>query len=292
MVYTIQNDFLSVSVSSLGAELMSIKGIDNHEYLWQGDAKYWSGRAPIMFPICGRLFNGEYTYLDKTYTMPNHGFARKSEFSLKSASKDFVTLELVPNDEIKAQYPFSFVFDVTFALKNNCLDVKYEIKNTEEEKDLIFSVGGHPAFNVPLDKGVDFDDCYVEFNKKCEAVRVDFSATCFLTHNDKPYEAGGTKRIDLKHDLFDDDAIFLYNVAKEIKLASDKTSRSVTMKFDGMKYIGLWHAPKTDAPYVCIEPWTSIPATDGIVDNLLTKEEMIHLPKGYTYKSGYSVTIK
>ena len=114
MVYTIQNDFLSVSVSSLGAELLSIKSNDNHEYLWQGDAKYWSGRAPIMFPICGRLFNGEYTYLGKTYTMPNHGFARKSEFSLKSASKDFVTLELVPNDEIKAQYPFSFVFDVIF----------------------------------------------------------------------------------------------------------------------------------------------------------------------------------
>ena len=290
MEYIIQNDYLTVAISDLGAELMSIKSSDGHEYLWQGDPKYWSGRAPIMFPICGRLFNGEYTYLGKTYTLPNHGFARKSIFTLKSASRSLVTLELVSNEEIKASYPFDFVFDVTFSLNNNRLDVKYEVKN-KDSCELIFSVGGHPAFNVPLDKGLSFDDCYVEFNKPCDALRVDFSETCFLTHNDKLYKDGNVKRIDLKHSLFDNDAIFLYNVAKEIKLASEKTKRSVTVSFDGMKYIGLWHAPKTDAPYVCIEPWTGVPATDGIVDNLLTKEEMIHLPVGYTYKNGYSIKI-
>jgi galactose mutarotase-like enzyme len=291
MEYKIQNDHLVVSVSDLGAELMSIKSADGHEYLWQGDKKYWDGRAPIMFPICGRLYNGEYTYLGKTYTLPNHGFARKSVFSLKSVSKTFITLELVANEETKKIYPFDFIFDVTFSLNENTLNVKYEVKNTQKD-DLIFSVGGHPAFNVPLDDGTRFEDCYVEFAKSCEAVQVDFSPTCFLTHNDRVYQEGGTKRIDLRHDLFDNDAIFLYNVAKKITLASEKSKRSVTMRFDGMKYIGLWHAVKTDAPYVCIEPWTSVPATDGVVDNLITKEEMVHLPSGYTYKNGYSVEIK
>lgn len=291
MEYTIQNDYLTVSISDMGAELMSIKSKDGCEYLWQGDSKYWSGRAPIMFPICGRLFGGEYTYLGKTYTLPNHGFARKSLFALKSASLSFVTLELTSNEETKKVYPFDFVLDVTFSLKDNSLNVKYEVKNTDD-KEIIFSIGGHPAFNVPLDKGLSFEDFYVEFNKRCNAVRVDFSPTCFLTHNDKPYNPKGTKRIDLRHDLFDDDAIFLYNVSKEITLASDKSQRSVTMSFDGMKYIGLWHAVKTDAPYVCIEPWTSVPATDGQIDDLLTKEEMVHLPIGYTYKNSYSVKIK
>lgn len=291
MEYTIQNDYLTVSISDMGAELMSIKSKDGCEYLWQGDSKYWSGRAPIMFPICGRLFGGEYTYLGKTYTLPNHGFARKSLFALKSASLSFVTLELASNEETKKVYPFDFVLDVTFSLKDNSLNVKYEVKNTDD-KEIIFSIGGHPAFNVPLDKGLSFEDFYVEFNKRCNAVRVDFSPTCFLTHNDKPYNPKGTKRIDLRHDLFDDDAIFLYNVSKEITLASDKSQRSVTMSFDGMKYIGLWHAVKTDAPYVCIEPWTSVPATDGQIDDLLTKEEMVHLPIGYTYKNSYSVKIK
>lgn len=291
MNYTIQNEFLTAVISDMGAELMSIKTNDGHEYLWQGDKKYWEGRAPIMFPICGRLFNGEYKYLGKTYSLPNHGFARKSLFSLKSAAKDFITLELKSNDEIYANYPFDFIFDVTFKLENDTLTVKYEVKN-QDEKDLIFSVGGHPAFNAPLDKGVEFEDCYVEFDKKCDAIRVDFSPACFLTHSDKLYSESGTKRIDLRHDLFDNDAIFLYNVSKKIKLGSQKTQRSVTLTFDGMKYIGLWHAVKTDAPYVCIEPWTSVPATEGVVDNLMTKEEMIHLPKGYTYKNSYSITIK
>lgn len=291
MIYTIQNEYLTVEISDLGAELMSVRTKDGHEYLWQGDSRYWEGRAPIMFPICGRLYNGEYTYLGKTYTLPNHGFARKSVFALKSAAVSFVTMELVSNEETKELYPFDFVFDVTFALNGNELSIKYEVKN-KDERDLIFSVGGHPAFNVPLDDGLDFEDCYVEFTKPCEAVRVDFSPTCFLTHNDKPYSKGATKRIDLRHDLFDNDAIFLYNVCKEITLASEKSPRSVTMKFDGMKYIGLWHTVKTDAPYVCIEPWTGIPATDGITDDLATKEEMIHLPSGYSYKNGYSVKIK
>ncbi|MBQ8145986.1 MAG: aldose 1-epimerase family protein [Clostridia bacterium] len=291
MKYTIQNEFLTVVISDLGAEIMSVKDSGGHEYLWQGDEKYWSGRAPIMFPICGRLFNGEYTYLGKTYTLPNHGFARKSVFSLKSAARDFITLELCANEETREIYPFEFIFDVTFALNSNTLDVKYEVKN-KDTKELIFSVGGHPAFNAPLDKGLSFEDCYVEFNKSCDAVRVDFSPACFLTHNDKVYRENGTKRIDLTHDLFDNDAIFLYNVAKEIKLGSDKTTRSVTLSFNGMKYIGLWHAVKTDAPYVCIEPWTSVPATQDKVDDLTTKEEMIHLPSGYTYKNGYSITIK
>ena len=291
MNYTIKNDFLTVVVSDMGAELMSIKSNDGCEYLWQGDAKYWDGRAPIMFPICGRLFNQQYVYHGKTYTLPNHGFARKSVFSLKSVATDFITLELKANEETLSVYPFSFVFDVTFKLAANTLNVKYEVKNPDED-ELIFSVGGHPAFNTPIDKNLKIEDYYVKFNKKCEALRIDFSPACFVTHNDKPYRENGTDRINLTHDLFDNDAIFLYNVPKEITLASDKSPRSVTMKFDGMKYIGLWHAVKTDAPYVCIEPWTSIPATEGIVDNLVTKEEMIHLPKGYTYKNGYSITIK
>ena len=103
---------------------------------------------------------------------------------------------------------------------------------------------------------------------------------------------GGTKRIDLSHSLFDDDAIFLYNVDKAITLKSDKFKGSIKLKYDRMKYIGLWHMPKMDAPYVCIEPWSSIPANDGVIDNLLTKEEMIHLPVGYNYKNTYSITIE
>lgn len=292
MEYIIENEYLSVAVSSLGAELMSIKSKQSGiEYLWQGDKKYWGGRAPNMFPICGRLWEGKYTYYGKEYSMPNHGIARASEFTLKCAEKSKITLALISNDKTKEMYPFDFEYNVTLSLSESTLSVTYTVINTDS-RELIFALGGHPAFNVPITNDTSFEDYFVEFDKECNAIRVDFSPACFCTGNDKPYIESGTKRIDLKHSLFDDDAIFLYNTSKKITLASKKSEHSVTLCFDKMKYVGLWHAPKTDAPYICIEPWSSIPAADGVVDELLTKAQMNHLPSGYTYKNTYTIEIK
>ena len=291
MIYKIKNEYLSAEINSKGAEIHSIKTNDGCEYMWQGDEKYWSGQAPIMFPICGRLFGGKYTYLGKEYTMPSHGIARGSEFALKSQEDNTLTLSLVANEESKKQYPFDFIFDVTFSLVGSSLRIEHKVTNTDK-KVLIFGIGGHPAFNVPLEKGLCFEDYKVELGKKCDAFRVEFSPTCFLTENDKLYTQGGTKTINLRHDLFDDDAIFLYNIPKEIKLYSDKGEKSVTIKFDNMKYIGLWHAVKKDAPYLCIEPWTSQPSVDGIVDDLNTIKEKIHLDSGCTFKNRYEIVIK
>ncbi|MBQ7353577.1 MAG: aldose 1-epimerase family protein [Clostridia bacterium] len=290
MIYTIENELLTVSISSLGAELMSIKSQDT-EYLWQGDSKYWNGRAPIMFPTCGRLFEGKYTYLGKEYSMPNHGIARSSEFTPYEMGSDFITLELKANDYTRSMYPFEFLFRVTFKLKENKLSISYFVKNLDNA-DLIFGVGGHPAFNVPLEAGLDFSDYIVEFPTKCDALRVDFSPACFLTNNDKLFTQGGTKAIELSHNMFDNDAIFLYNIPKSAKLYSPKGKKSVTISYGKMKYLGLWHMPKTDAPYICLEPWSSVPATEGIIDNLLTKQEMMHLPSGYTYKNDYTITLE
>ncbi|MBQ7906786.1 MAG: aldose 1-epimerase family protein [Clostridia bacterium] len=288
MIYTIKNDNLSVSVSSLGAELWSILYKDK-EMLWQGDKKYWGGRAPIMFPICGRLFEGKYTYRGKKYTMPNHGIARASEFTLSELTDTKMVLTLKSNEKTKESYPFDFTLDVCFTLEGTKLGVEYTVTNNEEKAHLIFALGGHPAFNVPYEDGTAFQDYYVEFSEPCPAKRVDFSPTCFCTHNDKLYTQGGTKRINLCHSLFDDDAIFLYDISKEITLGSEKSPLAITLSYEGMKYVGLWHAPKTDAPYLCIEPWSSIPATDGIVDDLESKKEMVHLTPEGRHKNGYLV---
>lgn len=291
MIYTIKNDVLTVQISSLGAELYSIKTNDGCEYMWQGDPKYWAGRAPIMFPICGRFFGGKYTYLGKEYEMGSHGIARHCEFSLKEQEKSSITFSLSANDETKKSYPFDFIFDVTFTLVDSSLNIEYIVNNTGT-KELIFALGAHPAFNVPLESGLSFEDYRVEFEKECDAFKLDLSPTCFCTYDDKLYLGGKTKTISLKHELFDNDAIFLYNTPKAISLKTDKGERGVTVKFDNMKYIGLWHATKTDAPYVCIEPWCSIPSRDGVVDDLSTKREMVHLSPDNIHKIGYEIIIK
>ena len=288
MIYTIENNFLAVKINSRGAELWSVTGKDGCEYIWQGNGEFWSSRAPIMFPICGRLFGGTYTYLGKEYTLGNHGFARHSEFSLKCQSESDITFRLASTDTTKESYPFDFVFDVTYTLCENELRIAYEVTNTDS-KDIIFALGGHPGFNVPLEKNLCFEDYLVEFEKSCDALRVDFSPNCFCTYKDKIYREDGTKSINLRHDLFDDDAIFLYNTPKKIKLHSPKGARSVTLSFDDMKYIGLWHTPKKPAPYLCIEPFTSMPSKDGVVDDLPTKKDMVHLAPGNTHRKQFEI---
>ena len=289
MVYTIKNEFLTVSVNSMGAEISSIKSNDGCEYLWQGNPEFWSGQAPIMFPICGRFFEGKYTYLGKEYKMGTHGFARNSEFTLVSQGGVGLTLSLSSNEETLKDYPFNFRFDVTYKLIGKTLRTEFKVTNLDS-KEMIFALGGHPAFNVPLEDGLSFDDYVIEFENKADAIKLALSDTCFCTYDDQPYMAGGVKEIPLSHSLFDNDAIFLYNTPKKVKLYSKKGSRSVSLSFDRMKYLGLWHTPKKPAPYVCIEPWNSIPSEDGVIDNLLTKKEMIHLESGYTHKTYFDIT--
>lgn len=291
MIYTIKNEYLTVEINSLGAELWSVKSSDGCEYIWQGNPEFWGGRAPIMFPICGRFFGGKYTYLGVEYEMGSHGFARHSEFALASQCEWELTLVLKSNEEIKKAYPFDFEFFVTFKLSIKEIKVEYKVVNTDS-KEIIFALGGHPAFNVPLEKELKFEDYLVEFDKSCDAIKLELSPTCFCTYEDKIYTQGGTKAINLKHELFDNDAIFLYNTPKKIKLHSPLGKKSVTVKFDKMKYVGLWHATKKPAPYLCIEPWSSIPSADGVIDDLLTKKEMVHLEPSCIHKTGYQLVIE
>ena len=55
MEYTLKNKKLTVVFESKGATLHSIKDNDGVEYLWEGNPEYWSGQAPVLFPICGSI---------------------------------------------------------------------------------------------------------------------------------------------------------------------------------------------------------------------------------------------
>lgn len=292
MNYRIENEFLTAEISEVGAELVSlVMKNDGCEYIWQGDEKYWTGHSPIMFPICGRLIDGKYTYRGKEYELGCHGFARKSVFSLVSAKDDEITLCLASNDETRSAYPFDFALYVTYTLVSKTLNVRYMVKNTDS-KELIFTIGAHPAFNVPLSSGEKFEDYYIEFANECEATVLSMNDKCFCDGNDTLYTPGGTKRIDLRHSLFDIDAIFLYNTAKCASLLSSKSKKGVTLTFDNFKYLGLWHKPQSDAPYICIEPWCGSPDFAGEVGALEDKADMMRLPVGYSYFGKYKIEVK
>ena len=290
MNYIIENEKIKVEISDKGGEMQSIVlKKDGTEYLWQGDAKYWAGRAYNLFPICGRLFDGKYTYKGKTYEMNLHGFLRDTVTEAEKLAGDKISFTLISNEEIKKQYPFDFKVTVTYTLCDTKISTALKVENTGEEA-MFFGFGGHPGFNVPLAEGEKFEDYYLEFDCAKPAERIGMTPF-FRTGKTAPFALKDGKVLELDHSLFDNDAIFLTNMCKRVTLKSKKCDKFVRVEYDGMQNLGFWHKPQTDAPYVCIEPWCSLPAFDGQVDDLETKYQMTKLGAGETYENGFDIII-
>ena len=293
MNYTISNDLIEVTVSDVGAELMSIKSLkDGTEFLWQGDPAFWAGRAYNLFPICGRLAEGKYTFRGETYEMNLHGFVRKSTLDATVLARDKIDFGLRSDERTKAMYPFDFEYHICYSLVGSTVKMEISVIN-HTDSTMPFALGGHPGFNVPLAGAGAFEDWRLEFCPECEPVHVVFSDACLTTEERKPFPLEDGKILRLRHDLFDHDAVVLAGTSHRVSLKSDLSPHSVTVEVpDAMKYLGIWHAPKKEAPYVCIEPWTSLPAYDGRVDDLETKEDMFELSPLASYELIWTITVE
>ncbi len=291
MNYVIENKDLKVEITDLGAELQSIYGKKTGtEYLWQGDENLWKNRATVLFPICGRLYTGKYTWKGNEYEMPLHGFVKLVTFEVESKTETKVVFTTSATDESKKMYPFEFTFKVSYELIGNTLKVE-QIAINDEEEVLPCSTGGHPGFNIPFIKGEKFEDYYVEFNEPRKVTRIETSPTVFFTGNNNPYPLKDDKIIELKHDLFDNDAIFLTGMSDSVSIKSKTNDRKITVSYTDMTHVGFWHSCKTQAPFVCVEPWHGIPSYDGKVDDFATKNEMLQLKKGEKYTLNYNITV-
>lgn len=286
---TISNELLTVSVADRGAELRSLRRSDGTEYLWQGDTKYWDRSAPHLFPFTGRLIDRRYRMDGQEYGMLIHGITPYVNFEPVYNNGTRLIMELRANEETLAQYPRDFRFWVVYELSENVLNIGYEIENTDV-RTMYFGLGGHPGFNVPLEPGLRFEDYRIRFDSDSPQ-RVLFTADGFVSGEfpDFPLEDGAV--LPLSHDLFDDDAIFLRNAGHSVTLDSPKGSASVTLRFPGMDYIGAWHLPHSDAPFVCLEPWCSLPARAEIPTVFEEHPDLIRLEPGKTYENRWSVEI-
>ncbi len=289
MEYQISQGGLSVVIDSQGAELQSVC-LDGHEYLWQGDPSYWPDRSPLLFPFVGRFTRGAYTLHGREYHLPIHGFARDSRFEVTEAKDDTITFCLSDGPDTQAVYPGRFLLTVTYRICENTLHVSYDVMNRGEQI-LYFGIGGHPGFAVPMEDGLTFDDYYLEFSCEHCPDRVGHTEHCFLSGSDTPFPLENGRVLRLRHDMFDEDAIVLKNAADTVTLRSDRGTRSVTMHYPLLPYLGLWHAPRTDAPYICIEPWTSLPSRQDIVEEFTCKSDLIRLPAGASYCAGWQMSL-
>ncbi len=288
MLHTIGNAFLSVAVSPLGAQLQSIRSGDGTEYLWQGDSRYWSDRALNLFPYVARLTEGCY-YLDgDLYRMDIHGIAPYRHFRLVENTGERLVLGLMWDAQTYIQYPRRFDFRVVYALVGKCLEVTFEVENLDE-KTMYFGLGGHPGFSVPLEKGKRFEDYRLRFPQAQDPRQVCFTPDCFVTGEQVPFSLE-EKMLPLTHSLFDGDAIVLTGAGHQVVLESSG-AKAVTVTFPQMDYLGLWHWPKTDAPYLCLEPWCSLPARAGEITVMEKQEDLICLPPRQTYQNRWTIEL-
>ena len=167
---TIQNAYLSVAVDLLGAELASIRDRASHEYLWQGDARFWVSRAPILFPIVGGLKDDRYTRGGQTYTLPKHGFASTMVFDIAEQTESSVVLTLKATEETRKSFPADFLLRVAFTLEGRSLAVSYSIANPTDQT-MYASIGAHEGYSCP--EGIEAYDLLFEQEETLETCELD-----------------------------------------------------------------------------------------------------------------------
>lgn len=291
MTITIKSGHLQAEIAEKGAELQSLKDIQTGmEYIWQADPDHWGKYAPILFPIVGALKENQYTHQGKTYELPRHGFARDMLFSVCEQTENRVSFLLESTSETKKKYPFDFQLTVSFELGGDGLVVYYQVKNSSKET-MFFSIGGHPAFNVPLEKGLTFEDYYLTFSPKKSRVILPLKDN-YIDLNERTLGQTNTD-LALSHDMFKNDAIIYETKGlNSFSIRSEKSVHSITLTYNEMPYVGFWTTSPMKSPFLCIEPWYGIADTLDASGELSEKTGIQKLPENETFQTKYSITVK
>ncbi|HAA6477267.1 TPA_asm: aldose 1-epimerase family protein [Listeria monocytogenes] len=286
----LENEVLLVEMKTAGAELTRIFHKDTGlEYLWNADSKFWGRHSPVLFPTVGRLVEDTYLVDGKPYHLGQHGFARDRDFQVIEQTEKSVRFELEADEDSLAVYPYKFKLSIIYTIEKNTVAVSYEVENTDNKR-IYFSIGAHPAFNLPLTDGTTFEDYYLDFGTE-----ENLETLCL----EGPYRSGEIKKVvdkpaqylPLSYDLFKNDAlIFEALKQKEMTIKSDKTPHFVKVSFPEFPFVGVWTA-KPGTPFLCIEPWYGIADGAGESVELRDKAGIEHLEPEAVFASEYEITV-
>lgn len=290
MIYTLRNSEMEVQVSSKGGELVSMKDAEQTEYIWIGDARYWKRHAPQLFPCIGRLTNNQYRMDGALHEMGQHGFLRDYELTKVEESETSLHLQLQSDASTRQLYDREWIVDIFYTLCGKTLSVKFQVRNCDT-RTMRFGYGIHPGFNVPLNPALRFEDYRLDFHEVSTPKQMELTERYTISGGMHDYALEEGRYLPLQHSLFDHDAIILKDMPHTVTLGSQKDEKKVTVAFPDMPYLGIWHAPETDAPFVCIEPWSSLPSTDGVIDEFETKPDFITVEPEQTYTNNWSISV-
>ena len=262
----IRSERLVAEISPYGAELTRLRDQDGKDLLWNGCEKWWTGRAPLLFPIVGALPNNTAVVDGKTFSMRQHGFARNKQFSVVGASLSECTFRLASDDETRRQFPFDFVLEVTFVVEGAALRIGATVFN-KSSRAMPVSFGFHPAFRWPLPYGGSRQDHEIRFERAESApIRRLTDGLLDLTARKEMFERS-TMPLD--------DAMFVTGALIFDQLQSRAVSfgvpgePSIQIRFPNMPHLGVWTKP--GAGFLCVEPWQGYAAPLGFAGELKDK---------------------
>lgn len=280
----------SAVIMQKGAQMVSFKGNDGREVIWQADPNVWASHAPVLFPVCGKT-TGERVIIDGvTYPMTKHGFARNADFAIAKVGDDFVDLILTPTEESKPQYPFEFVFHVIYTLRENGFRTDFIVEN-KSDRVMPFCVGGHPAFIVPMEDGAVFTDYQIVFPCKESGRSLLVPGGLIDGEEIVPLENGTT--LALNHEWFDtrDTLIFDNANSRSVDLVHKVSGKGLRISYPKMEVLAVWSMPNKNADYVCLEPWHGTPGIVGESGKFEEKPYATLLKPGMSHQCGYDVEL-
>lgn len=261
--FQLTNGVISIGVNNMGAELTNLRSEKTGlEYLWQADPDFWGKHAPVLFPIVGALKDNTYIYQGKTYHMNQHGLVRTMRFDKVAKTDHSISFRLQSTEETLKHYPFRFELFIDYELVDNKVCVRYRVNNLDSAL-MLFSIGAHPGFRCPLEKGESYEDYSIVFDKPQTLKRYLLDEGLIAPHSEPLLKA--EKELRITRDMFDKGALVFKKVNfQRVQLLNKATGHGVAMEASGFPYFGIWAMP--GANFVCLEPW------HGIADNAITNQ--------------------
>jgi galactose mutarotase-like enzyme len=278
---------LTARINPLGAELWSLTDAQGREYMTEADPAFWTGHAPLLFPIVGALNGGVYRLDGSEYRLPKHGFARTSLFDVETCACERVRFRLHDNVQTRGSYPFAFELDIEFALSAGTLAVVASVRNTGDEP-MPFSFGFHPAFTWPLPGGGAKDAHRVIFAEdEPEPIRrIDPASATLLPEPEPTPVVGNVLRPDAA--LFEKDAL-IWDRLDSRALTFAGAGPSLEIAFPDCPNLGIWQKP--GAPFLAIEPWHGFNDPQGFDGDFRDKPGIVELAPGEQRSFRMDVTV-
>lgn len=283
----LQNEYLIIESKNQGAELTRIYSKKlNKEILWNGDDKYWARHSPILFPIVGRLKDNNTIIENQSFTMSQHGFARDIDFKVIDNSNNSISYTLISNEITKKYYPYSFELIIKYTLEESSINIEWTINNTDS-KDIYFSIGAHPAFNIDTN---NLSNHYLAFKCRDNIEKIEL---------DGPFASSKSSIhtldiINLNPEIFEKDALIYTNI-DEITLHSKVQDDFIKVSLENFPLVGIWTPyykdTKSTAPFLCIEPWYGLADDINTDGQYMNKSYINTLSIGESFNAYYDISV-